>query len=66
MREIILASVALVIIAVAAPKFLTSQINSQPQAVAEKSPAQAALARTRRSTGNGEVDSNSRSQTLRM
>jgi aspartyl protease family protein len=56
MREIILASVAIVIIAVAAPKFLTSQIQSQPQAVAEKTPALAALARTRRHTGSGEVE----------
>ncbi len=56
MRDIVLASIALVIIAVAAPKFLTAQIDSQPRAVAEKSPAQAALARPRRSSGRGEVE----------
>ena len=56
MRNIILASVALIIIGVAAPKFLTSLIQSQPQAVAEKAPAQAALARTRRYAGSGEVE----------
>ncbi len=56
MRNIILASLALIIIGVAAPKFLMSQIQSQPQAVAENVPAQAALARTRRYAGSGEVE----------
>jgi len=56
MRNIVLASVALVIICVAAPKFLTTQILLQSQAVAEKPPARAALARTRRSAGAGEIE----------
>jgi aspartyl protease family protein len=56
MRNILLASVALVIFAVAAPKFLTSQIRSQPQATAKRAPAQAALARTRRNASSGEVE----------
>ena len=62
MRNIILASVALIIIAVAVPKFLTTQIKSQPQAVAQKASAQAkretraALARTRRNASSGEVE----------
>ena len=56
MRNILMVSVALIIIAVAAPKFLTSQIKSQPQAVAKTAPAQAALARTRRNASSGEVE----------
>jgi len=56
MRDIILASVALIIIAVAAPKFLTSQTESPTQTVAKKSPTRAALARTRRNAGSGEVE----------
>ena len=56
MRNIILASIALIIFSVAMPKFLTSQIKSQPQAVAQKAPTRAALARTRRNTSSGEVE----------
>jgi len=56
MRDIILASIALIIIAVAAPKFLTSQTEQQTQTVTKKTPTQAALARTRRHTGGGEVE----------
>ncbi len=56
MRNIILASVALIIIAVAVPKVLTSQNKSQPQTVAKKTPARAALARARRTAGSGEVE----------
>ncbi|MDH3195107.1 MAG: TIGR02281 family clan AA aspartic protease [Hyphomicrobiales bacterium] len=56
MRDIILASIALVIIAVAAPKFLMSHIESQQQVVAGKAPARAAPARTRRYASRGEVE----------
>ncbi len=56
MRNILLASVALIIIGVAAPKFLTSLIQSRPQAIAEKAPAQAAPARTRRYAAIGQVE----------
>lgn len=56
MRDIILASIALIIIAVAAPKFLSSQTEPLPQAVAKKAPARAALASTRRKMRNGEVE----------
>lgn len=56
MRNIILASVALIIFAVAAPKFLTSQIESQPQAIAKKAPVRTALARTRRNANRVEVE----------
>ena len=55
MRDIILASIALIIICVAAPKFLTVQINSQPPAAVENAPARAALARTRRNAATGEA-----------
>ena len=56
MRNIILMSVAMMIIAVAAPKVLTSQNTSQPQAVAKKALTRAALARTRRNANSGEVE----------
>ena len=56
MRNIIIMSVALIIIAVAVPKILTPQNKSQPQAVAERAPVRAALARTRRNASSGEVE----------
>ncbi len=56
MRNIFLISVAVIITAVAAPKFLTSQIEPQQQSVASKAPARAALARTRHNANSGEVE----------
>ena len=56
MRNIALISIALVIIAVAAPKFLTSHTKSSPQATSQKAPARVALARTRQSASSGEVE----------
>ena len=61
MRNIILISVAMMIIAVAAPKVLTSAIKETPQASAAQKSAgkarqRAALARARRNAGSDEIE----------
>ncbi len=63
MRNIIMISIAMVIIAVAVPKVITSQNKSQSQAVAQNSQKarttqaeRAALARARRNASSGEIE----------